>query len=139
MLAAFPLTTARDRHWWSQCGIPWGRQTHQQVSSQDHSKKGQWTCHIHQWSQLPLVASGSLVALEVMIFLAFCGLSFCGRRTGLSGRVFIVALSKSVHSCCVPHQAQASVPRAQIQAIRTPSIVSQADRLQSRGETNAGR
>ena len=59
MLAAFPLTTARDRHWWSHCGIPWGRQTHQQVSSQDHSKKGQWTCRTHQWSQLALVVSGN--------------------------------------------------------------------------------
>jgi len=58
MLAVFPLTTARDRRWWSH----WhslGRQTHQQVSSQDHSKKGQWTCHTHQWSQLPLVVSGN--------------------------------------------------------------------------------
>jgi len=39
-------------------GIPWGRQTHQ-VSSQDYSKKGQWTCHTHKWSQLPLVVSGN--------------------------------------------------------------------------------
>ena len=30
-----------------------------------------------------------VIALEVMIFLAFCGLSFCGRKTDLSGRVFI--------------------------------------------------
>ena len=89
-----------------------------------------WTCHTHQWSQLPLVE----IALEV---LAFCGLSFCGRKTSLSGRVFIVALSKSVHNCCVPHPAQASVSVAQSQAIRPPSIVSQADRLQGRGETNA--
>jgi len=41
-----------------------------------------------------------VIALEVMIFLAFCGLSFCGCRTSLSGGVFIVALSKSVHNCC---------------------------------------
>ena len=73
-----------------------------------------------------------------MIFLAFCDLSFCGRKTSLSGRVFIVALSKSVHNCCVPHQAPASVPGAQSQAIRPPSIFSQADRLQGIGETNAG-
>ena len=72
-----------------------------------------------------------------MIFLAFCGLCFCGRKTSLSGRVFIVALSKSVHNCCAPHQAQTSVPGAQSQAIRPLSIVSQADRLQGRG-TNAG-
>jgi len=81
-----------------------------------------------------------VIALEVVIVLAFCGFSFCGCRTSLSGGVFIVALSKSVHNCCVPHQAeaQASVPGAQSQAIRHPSIVSQADRLQSGGETNAG-
>ena len=80
-----------------------------------------------------------VIALEVMIFLAFCDLSFCGCKTSLSGRVFIVALSKSVHNCCVPHQVLASVRGAQSQAIRPPSIVSQADRLQGRGETNAGR
>jgi len=44
-----------------------------------------------------------VIALEVMIFLAFCDLSFCGRKTSLSGGVFIVALSKSVHDCCVPY------------------------------------
>jgi len=27
-----------------------------------------------------------VIALEVMIFLAFCGLSFCGRKTSLSGK-----------------------------------------------------
>ena len=75
-----------------------------------------------------------VIALEVMIFLAFCGLSFCGRKTSLSGRVFKVALSKCVHNCCVPHQAQASVSGAQSQAILPPSIVSQAHRLQGRGE-----
>ena len=30
-------------------------------------------------------------ALEVMIFMAFCSLSFCGCKTSLSGRVFVVA------------------------------------------------
>jgi len=79
-----------------------------------------------------------VIALEVMIFLAFCNLSFCGCKTSLSGRVFIVALSKSVHDCCVPHQAPVSAPGAQSQAIRPPSIVRQANRLQGRGETNAG-
>ena len=69
-----------------------------------------------------------VIALEVMIFLAFCGLSFCGRKTSLSGRVFIVALIKSFRNCCVPHQAQASVAAAQSQAIRPLSIVSQAPR-----------
>ena len=55
-----------------------------------------------------------VIALEVMIFLAFCDLSFCGRKTSLSGRVFSGPdLSKSVHNCCVPHQAPASVPGAQ--------------------------
>jgi len=73
-----------------------------------------------------------------MIFLAFCGLSFFGHKTGLSGRVFIVALSKSVHNYCFLHQAQASVPGAQSQSIWPPSIVSQAHRLQGRRETNVG-
>ena len=51
MLTAFPLATARDRCWWSHwCSL----------GSPDTStsffvrplKKGQWTCHTHQWSQL---------------------------------------------------------------------------------------
>jgi len=42
-----------------------------------------------------------VTALEVMIFLAFCGFSFCGHKTNLSGRVFIVALSKSQMSTTV--------------------------------------
>ena len=31
-----------------------------------------------------------IIALEVMIFLAFCGLSFCGHKTSLSGRGYMV-------------------------------------------------
>jgi len=27
-------------------GAPWGHQTHPQVSLQEHSKKGQWACHV---------------------------------------------------------------------------------------------
>ena len=68
--------------------LPGGHQTHQQVSLQDHSKKGLCTCHTHQWSQLKVV-----IALEVMVFLAFCVLS-CSRETSLSGIVFVGAPSK---------------------------------------------
>jgi len=31
-----------------------------------------------------------VIALEVMIFLAFCDLSFCGCKTSLSGGIFVV-------------------------------------------------
>jgi len=44
-----------------------------------------------------------VVGLEVMVFLAFCNLSFCSCETCLFGRVFVVALSKSIHSCCIPY------------------------------------
>ena len=43
-----------------------------------------------------------------MIYFAFCNLSFYGHKTSLSSGVFIVALSKSVDSCRVPHQVPAS-------------------------------
>jgi len=135
ILAAFPLATARDRRWWS----------HWRSLSADTStsffvwplKRGGGraihtsglNCH---WLKV-------VIALEVVIFLAFCGPSFCGCRTSLSGGVFIVALSKCVHNCWVPHHAQAFfVPGAQSQAIWPTFIVSQADRLQSGEETNAG-
>jgi len=36
-----------------------------------------------------------VIALEVMILLAFCDLSFCGCKTSLSVEVFIVALSRA--------------------------------------------
>ena len=134
MLAEFPLATARDRRWWSHwSGAPWGRQTHQQVFSKNHSKKGQWTCHTLLTSGLNCHWLKVVIALEVMIFLTFCG---C--KTSLSGGVFIVALRKNVDDCCIPHQAPAFVPGAQSQVFRPPFIVSQADRLQRRGETNAG-
>jgi len=44
-----------------------------------------------------------VIALDVMVFLAICDLSFCGCETSLSGKVFVMALSKSVHNCCVPY------------------------------------
>ena len=42
-----------------------------------------------------------VIALEVMVFLAFCSLSLRNRKTCLSGSVFVVAPSKSVHNCCL--------------------------------------
>ena len=119
MLAVFPLTTARDRRWWSH----W-----RSLDSPDASTSF-FVRPLKNGSGLSIHTSGLnchwlkvVIALEVMIFLAFCDLSFCGRKTSLSGIVFIVALSKSVHSCCVTHQAPPSVPGAQSQAIRPPSI-----------------
>ena len=137
MLAAFPLATARDRRWWSHwCSL--GSPDTSTSFFERPLKKGAVDFAIHTSGLSCHWLKVVIAFLEVMIFLAFCGLSFCGFKTSLSGRIFIVALSKSVHNCCVPHQAQASVPGARSQAIRPPSIVSQADRLQGRGETNAG-
>ena len=100
MLAVFPLTTARDRRWWSH----WhslGRQTHQQVSSQDHSKKGQWTCHTHQWSQLPLVVSGNCFGGHDNFGILQPQLLWLQNQPVWQSLYRIVALSKSVHNCCV--------------------------------------
>jgi len=95
MLAVFPLTTARDRRWWSH----W-----RSLDSPDASTSF-FVRPLKNGSGLSIHTSGLnchwlkvVIALEVMIFLAFCSLSFCGRKTSLSGRVFIVVLSKSVHN-----------------------------------------
>jgi len=55
MLAMFPLTTARDRHWWSHCcylGSP-------EMSTSFFARKGAVTCRIHQWFQLQLINASS--------------------------------------------------------------------------------
>jgi len=46
-------------------------------------QKGLWTCHTHQWSQLPLVVSPNCFGGHYIF--GICGLSFCGCKTGLSG------------------------------------------------------
>jgi len=124
MMAAFPLATARDRRWWSHwCFL--GSPDTSTSSSKDHSKKGQRICHAYQWSNCHWLKV--VFALEVMIdIFGILRPQLCGHKTSLSGGVFIVALSKSVHNCCVPHQAPAFVPWAQSQHIWPPSIVSQA-------------
>jgi len=58
MLAAFHLTTARGKRWWSH----WHSLGSPDISTSFFArplKKGQWTCNTHQWSQLPLVGSGN--------------------------------------------------------------------------------
>ena len=79
-----------------------------------------------------------VIALEVMIFLAFCGLSFCGRKTSLSGKSLYSGPEQKCPQLLRPTPGSGLCTRDQSQAIRPPSIVSQADRLQGRGETNAG-
>jgi len=101
MLTVFPLTTARDRCWWSHCASC-GYQTCQQVSLRGHSKKEWWTCHTHQWFQLQLVERGNCFEGRG-IFGILQPLSLCSCRTCLSGSVFVVAPSKSVHDCCIPY------------------------------------
>ena len=84
MLAALPLTTARDRLWWSHC-LPWGHLTCRQVSLQDSSKKGQWACHTHQWFRLQLVESNRLIVKKVTVFSEFVGLSVSCYTAWFSG------------------------------------------------------
>ena len=79
-----------------------------------------------------------VVIVREVISSVFCSLSLCCCSACLSGVVFVVALSKSVHNCCVPYQALTSVPGAQGQSIRPPPVPCQADGLQGRGEINAG-
>ena len=66
-----------------------------------------------------------VIALEVMIFLAFCG-----RKTSLSGRVFIVALSKSVHNWTVASHTRLR-PLYQGPKVRPSSLLPSLDRLTS--------
>ena len=82
-------------------GASWGHQTYQQVfckATQIRSSglaihTSGLNCH---WLKV-------IIALEVMVFLALCILSFCSHKTSLSGSVFAVAPSKSVHNYCIPY------------------------------------
>ena len=59
MLAAFPLTTARERRWWSHWHSLGSPDTSTSLFARPLKKGGRWTCHTHKWSQLPLVVSGN--------------------------------------------------------------------------------
>ena len=119
MLAALPLATARDRCWWSHWHSLGSPDTSTSFFERPLKKKGSGlaihtsglNCH---WLKMA-------IALEVMIFLAFCDLSFCGRKTSLSGRVFIVAPSKSVHNCCVPHHGPKVRPSGLLPSLVRPT------------------
>jgi len=94
MLAAFPLTTARDRRWWSHCRSLGSPDISTRVFARP-LKKGWASCHTHQclncnWLKV-------VIALKVMAFLAFCSLSLCSWKAWLSCNVFVVTPSKSVH------------------------------------------
>ena len=100
MLAAFPLATARDRCWWSHwCSL----------GSPDTStsffvrplKKGQWTCHTHQWSQLPMFESGNCIGGHDIFGILQPQLLWLQNQPVWQSLYRIVALSKSVHNCCV--------------------------------------
>jgi len=124
MLAAFPLTTARDERWWNHC---------RSLESPDIStsffprplKKGV--------VDLPYIYTSGfdcdrfkVVIVEVITFSAFSNLSLCCFSAYLSGAAFTVALSKSVYDCCIPYQALTSAPDSQSQSIRPPPVPCQA-------------
>ena len=91
MLAVFPLTTARDRRWWSHCGSL-GSPECQRVSLQDSSRRGQWTCHTHlqcylfsgrtncvafSWSVLKKIVFLLLLRLLICNVWLLCCMVFC--------------------------------------------------------------
>ena len=128
VLATFPLTTTRDRRWWSHWHSLGSPNTSTSFFMQDHSEKWQWTC------QRPGLARHWLkvvIALEVMVFLAFCNFSLCSRETSLSGNIFVMVPSKSGHNCCAPYWAWVSVQGTQSQSIWPPSVICQADSQQA--------
>ena len=94
-------------------GTPW-RQTYQQVFWLGHSKRGgELVIHTsgRNWNWLKMV-----IALEIIVFLAFCSLSLCCCKACKSGTVLVVAPSKSVHNCRISSLAWAFVPGAQSQS-----------------------
>ena len=58
MLAAFPLTTDRYKHWWSH-GHSLGSPDRSVTFLARQLKKGHWTYHTHQWFHLQLVESNN--------------------------------------------------------------------------------
>ena len=106
------------------------------INKQDHSKKGQWTCHTHQWSQLPLVVSGNCFGGHDIFGILRPQLLWPQNQP-----VWQSLYSGPEQKCpqlLRPTPGSGLCTRAQRQAIQPPSIVSQADRLQGRGDTNAG-
>jgi len=58
MLAVLPLTTARHRHWCSHFRCLGSPEMSMSFFARQ-LKKGQWTCHTHQWFRLQLVESSN--------------------------------------------------------------------------------
>jgi len=136
MLAVFPLTTARDRRWWSH---------YRSLMSPEMStsfcatqlKKGAVDL---PYTPVVSIATGWLkvvIVKKVIIFLAFVGLSISCYTAWHSGPDYVVTFCKGVHNCHVPYKAPASAPGVQGQTIG-PSIFRQANGLKDRGETNGG-
>jgi len=74
---------------------------------------------------------------KVIAFPAFISLSISCYTAWYSGTDYAVTFCKGIHNCRVSYKAPTPVPRVQGQTI-WPSILCQANRLQDRGETNAG-
>jgi len=95
MLAVFLLTTANDRCWWNHCRSLGSPGTSSLFAKPFKKGAGGLTVPTNDlycdWFKV-------VIAIEVIIFLAFCSLSLCCRKTCLSGTVFVVAQSESVHS-----------------------------------------
>ena len=121
MLAVFPLTAARDRHWWSHCrslGSP-------EMSTSFFArqlKKGQWTCHTHQWFRLQLVESSNCREGHCISGICRCQHQllhcFMPGIAALTLTTYLVTFCKGIHNCRIPYKAPAPVPRVQGQTIR---------------------
>ena len=113
MLPVFLLTTPRTSADGTTVTLVWHHPTCQQVSLRGCSKRG---------GILSIDISGfdCIIVKVVIIFLAFCSLSFCCCSASLSGAVFPVAPRKN--DSCISYQALSSVSGTRSQSIRPPPI-----------------
>ena len=135
MLAAFHVTAAKDRCWWSHwCSLGWPDTSTSFFARP--LKKGWWTCHTHKWSQLQLVESGNCFGVHGIFGI-------------LQPQPLLLQSLLAWHCLCSgPKQKCPQLlhpildlglcTRAQSQNIRPPSVPCQSDRLQGRREINAG-
>jgi len=114
MLAACPLTTAKNMRLWSHCH-PLGSLNISTSFFARQLKKGAvdlpYTCGF-DYNRLKLI-----IVKEVTVFSASVDLSISCYTAWFSGTDYVVAWCKGVHNCRVPHEAPAPVTSVQTMAV----------------------
>jgi len=100
MLAMFPLAMARDRRWWSRCPSLGSPEMSTSFFARQLKRRGQWTCHTHQWFRLQLVESNNCQEGHCLYFRHLLVSASVATLLGIAAlTMYVVTFCKGVHNC----------------------------------------